>query len=160
MLDPLRILGSAAVSSGVRGGIEGSPGGHSLLKSPRQVKGMETQRQEQRWARTVTRSCVCVCVYPPTSTQSFTPMFVHVHVFILFSLLGVFFLFSSFPSLQLISFPSFLLSLASTVLPPSFLFLFSLRLCLSVFISVFSSPASPSATLPCIPQYLFLCLSS
>ena len=74
--------------------------------------------------------CVCVCVYPPTSTQPFTPMFVHVHAFILFGLLGVFFLFSSFPSLQLISLPSFLLSLANTVLPPSFLFLFSLRLCL------------------------------
>ena len=39
--------------------------------------------------------CVCVCVCAPTSTQPFTPMFVHVHVFIRFSLLGVFFLFSS-----------------------------------------------------------------
>ena len=50
---------------------------------------------------------LCVSVYPPTSTQLFTPMFVHVHVFILFGLLGVFFLFSSFPVCNLSHFHLF-----------------------------------------------------
>lgn len=51
---------SGSVFRGGRGQVirEGSPGGHTLLRSPRWVKGMETQRQEQPWAGTVTRSCV------------------------------------------------------------------------------------------------------
>lgn len=96
---------------------------------------------------------LCVSVYPPTSTQLFTPMFVHVHVFILFGLLGVFFLFSSFPVCNLSHFHLFSFFWQAWFCP----LLFSLS---SLSISVFSSPASPSATLPCIPQSLFLCLSS
>lgn len=90
MLDPLRILDArwqhlqGWVAQVIR---EGSPGGHTLLRSPRQVKGMETQRQEQRWAGTVTRSCVCV--YHPQAHNRSHPCLC-MSMFLSFSVFGVF----------------------------------------------------------------------
>ena len=160
MLDPLRILSLAAASSGVRGGIEGSPGGHSLLRSPRQVKGMETQRQEQRWAGTVTRSCVCVCVCIHPQAHNRSHPCLCMSMLLSFSVFWVFsFCFPPSPVCNLSHFHLFSFLWQTRFCPLLFSFS-SLSVSVSVSISVFSSPASPSAILPCIAQYLFLCLSS
>ena len=157
MLDPLRILGSVAASSGV--GRAGHQRGVTWRPRPSQEPKAGQGDGDTKAGAAMGRDSdqkLCVCV-PPTSTQSFTPMFVHVHVFILFGLWGVFFLFSSFPVCNLSHFHLFSFFWQAWFCP----LLFSLSpLSISVFISVFSSPASPSATLPCIPQSLFLCLSS
>lgn len=69
---------------------EALPEGCTLLRSPRQVKGMETQRGEHQQARRVTRNSLCACLCMSMFTKLLTPMFVYVYVFFCFCLLGVF----------------------------------------------------------------------
>ena len=130
MLDPLRILGSVAASSGV--GRAGHQRGVTWRPRPSQEPKAGQGDGDTKAGAAMGRDSdqkLCVCV----STHKHT--IVHTHVcacpcFYPFRSLGCFLFVFLLPSLQLISLPSFLLFLASMVLSPSFLSLSSLHLCL------------------------------